>query len=767
MKMIAQEMEGPDLTECDREPIHLAGGIQPHGCLLAFDATSGALVQRSQNAGQWLPDVAWENACIESMFGPESAQRLRHIAGGPESIVHPLSLEAIARDGSHRYSSAAHVFDGALIVEFERPREPMGADELPLSLPLRLNLANQRLQRCPDVSSLYEAIADEVRSISGFDRVMVYRFLEGGHGAVVGEAVDSRFESFLGLHYPATDIPQQARRLYVLNTVRAIADVNASPIPLIPVANPATGRPLDLSFSTLRAVSPVHIEYLRNMGVAASMSISILADGELWGLIACHHYASRELNLEERAACEILGLTAGVYLTAREQQERMSQVAERRELLANCVHRIALAKSFDQGMREEASELLPLVDADGIALCWNEGIEAVGRTPSSEDLAAILGKVRSEAPDEVWHTTSLAETFPESRVDPREGDVDEVAGCLAVPINSTDLVHLLFFRREYLHEITWGGSPQKSTAEIDGTIRLSPRLSFEAWRETVRYRSRDWSPIDLQIAKDAHGSLIELLNRRSVELERVNVELSRMNADLDSFAYAASHDLREPLRGLNQTVYLLQEDLASAQNDIGKDGSNVAKRLASLVRLTSRMDELVDGLLRLSRAGRGDLQREYFDFADVALEATDMAWEGPGVPTVHWNLDGAPQVYADYLCVRELLTNLLTNARKYNRSPQVEVEIGFLRPPQEGIPGPQSAPTFYVRDNGIGIAPRLHEEVFQIFRRLHPAGEFGGGSGAGLTIAKKIVERHGGKIWIESAPDAGTTFWFTFEERHR
>lgn len=744
-----------DLSNCDEEPIHIPGGIQPHGCLLAFQTEDLTLAQWSFNAQRWLDRELEVGLPLASFFCENSVASLQRVIAGRADVVHPLR---VGIGGGHEtIFAAAHHHQDVLIVELEDVdiSAELPVDDTLESLPLRLNLANQQLQSCPSLDSLYGAIAEQVREISGYDRVMVYRFLTGGHGAVVGEAVREDLESFYGLHYPSTDIPQQARRLYKLNTVRSIADINATPISIVPAANSRTGNPLDLSFSCYRAVSPIHIEYLRNMGVAASMSISILSEGELWGLIACHHYSPRILSFEQRAACEILGLMSGTYLTAREQSEQARLRMERQTQLTHVVRELSSARSFHEALQRTATDLLGVVDANGLVVCWRGSIQHYGQTPSDVVVTRVLEELSLNPDLDSWHSDSLGEAFAMG-----SSELGPSCGCLGIPLEGEKITALLFFRDEYADEVRWAGEPQKRESHADdGLVRLSPRLSFAAWKEVVRGRSREWSTTDIIMAEELRTTMVELLSRRAAELFRINEELVRLNEDLDSFAYAASHDLREPLRGLNHTVHLLQRELGESESDI------IAKRCAALNRLTDRMDSLLDGLLRLSRAGRGDLEKEQFDLAQVTRDALEMAPELTDREDVEIAVPEHVPVYADYSCVRELLGNLIVNSVKYNEGKTKRVEVSRqlddARATVEGRP----LPVFTVKDNGIGIEPEQRDAVFQIFRRLHPPEAYGGGSGAGLSIAKKIVQRHGGEIWIESSPEAGTTIKFTLEPK--
>lgn len=742
-----------DLSNCDREPIHLAGAIQPHAALLAFELRSLTLRHYSQNIQQWLSVLPEVGMTLEDLFDEASIAMLHSVVRGLRGVVRPMTLRPIAASSEEPFSVAAHVYRGMLIVEFEHLAVEHKADDQlkEQSLPLQLTLANQRLQRCDSLPQLYQVVADEMREISGFDRVMLYRFAEDNHGEVIGESVVEGRESFLGLHYPASDIPEQARRLYVLNTVRSIGDVNGEPVRIVPPCNADAKLPLDLSLSCFRAVSPIHIEYLKNMGVGASMSISIVIENRLWGLIACHHYDAKLLRLEERAACEIMGLVIGNYLSAREQSEVNHERARRRQSYHKVLDLITQTPEIWRSGETIWPELQQIVESSGLTVISQRGTHSCGSTTNWEGIDAILRHVEALPEEQAgnWFSHSLADDVPGY---PAESTT---CGCLAVPLSAPDARWLLFFRDEYVSEVSWAGNPDKSALESKDGIRLSPRKSFEQWVTTVHRQSKYWSLVDREMAEELRSGLVELLSLRAAELARLNEELANINADLDSFAYAASHDLREPLRGIRQVAFLLQREL-------GDDLTEGAKqRLAMLTMLSSRMDELIQGLLKLSRAGKGNLDFETISLKEVAEEAVEMVVGRPTPHGIEFEIECEASLWADFLTVRELLTNLITNAIKYNVSDVKRVTIGVWN---EGDAAGNEPAVYFVRDNGIGIANDNKEEVFQIFRRLHLPEEYGGGSGAGLTICQKIVNRHGGKIWIDSEPGTGTSIFFTLEK---
>jgi two-component system, chemotaxis family, sensor kinase Cph1 len=304
----------------------------------------------------------------------------------------------------------------------------------------------------------------------------------------------------------------------------------------------------------------------------------------------------------------------------------------------------------------------------------------------------------------------------------------------------------MWFRPEQAQTVSWAGDPRKPV-EVDindGTIRSMPRTSFAIWKDSVKGRSAPWADFEVKAAADLRWAIVEVILERAEETELLNRELRDANVELDSFAYVASHDLKEPLRGIHHMATFLKRGQGDA-----------AEQTETILRLTKRMDDLIESLLQYSRTGRADLMLADCDL-DVLLDETMMGLKQriSEHGTVIRRLDKLPSMEGDRVRIREALTNLVGNAIKYNDKPERLIEIGVA---------PGDPAVMFVRDNGIGISERYHERIFQIFRRLHTCDEYGGGTGAGLTIAKKTIERHGGRIWLTSTPGEGTTFFFTLQ----
>lgn len=744
-----------DLTNCDREPIHVIGGVQPHGALLVVDAgPSQRILQASANAPLLLGSASATvvGASLAQVVGDEAAATL--IAAGAEAaadVAGRLYNAVVVTVGGHPFEAAVHRNPAGLVFEFEAAPSalPMSTGELQATM-RRVVAA---VARGTSVRAAAELVSEEVRRVTGWDRVWVYAFHEDWHGEVLAESRAAHVdESWLGLHYPASDIPAQARALFARNPLRLIVDSRATASTVVPALSPATGQPLDLSDCVLRAVSPMHLEYLANMGVRASMSISLVRNGRLWGLVSCHHYAAaRQVPYEVRAVCELLAQTFAAQLDLLEQAEEKDHAVRLATVHETLRQKIAREREVVDGLLSSPAELLELAGAEGAAVCLAEDqCVTVGRTPPAQAVSALarwLGAARHDT----FATDSLAQAMPEAAA------WSEVAsGVLAVALSRVKPYYVIWFRPQVQQTIRWGGDPTQKPMRVgaDGVARLSPRGSFATWEEDSRGRARAWRRSEVDAARALRGTVIDALITRADALAEANRQLETSNRELDDFAYVASHDLKEPLRGIRSYATILSEDYAAAPLD-----ETGLARLETIRRLSTRLDTMIDSLLTHARVSRLELVLRAVDANEALEDALDRIGasieERKATVTI---LRPLPTVMADRERLVEVFSNLVSNAVKYGgETPRIE--IGWLEPGAEG--GDATMPAFYVRDHGIGIDPKHHDLVFRLFKRLHPRDAFGGGSGAGMTIVHKVVERHGGRVWIDSALGSGTTVWFT------
>lgn len=526
-KPAAHASEIYDLTSCDREPIHQLGGIQAHGYLIAVSA-DWIICFASANAGDILdaaPETLIGTPLADAMgakFVHAARNRLQlSYANGVAERLDPIEFK-----NGRVLTPQLHYSEPYYILEFEP--DDRSADANPIET-ARATVA--RLQSIPETKQLLDRAARYLKALTGFDRVMVYRFLPDGAGEVISEARQREMEPYLGLRYPASDIPQQARALYLRNPIRCIADAHAAPTPLLPDIGPR-GERLDLSHSALRSVSAIHLEYLRNMGVGASMSVSIIQNGALWGLFACHHLTPKRVPIATRIAADLFGQMFSLMLQDRERRDAL----EDEERVAT-LHRAILSSIADHGSELSQLEALiedfsRLIECDGVAICVRDGIVLHGSTPTREEMGPLLRHLNSTGAADIFASNALSRHFP-----PARDFTERAAGLLAIPISRRPRDYLIFFRRETTQKIRWAGDPAKPVEPGPNGLRLTPRKSFEAYQETVREQSAPWSPQSIRIATGLRTTLLEVVlklndvvaTERRQNIEKQELLISELN----------------------------------------------------------------------------------------------------------------------------------------------------------------------------------------------------------------------------------------------
>jgi two-component system, chemotaxis family, sensor kinase Cph1 len=742
-----------DLSNCDREQIQFSGAVQPHGCLLVLAENTLRIRQASANTGEFLgiaADTLLGGSLKDVFAGRTDAlvERLRREAldNGP---VHLACLTAAETQGHQPLNVFAHRSGQAILIEVEGA-PPVEKPILELYSELRSAMA--QLQATLSLQAFFDMAVARIRHFTGFERVMAYKFLDDGSGHVMAESNADGFEPFLGLHYPASDIPAPARRLFALAWLRHLPNVHYQPIPLLAERSPTAGEPVDLSYAFLRSVSVMYTEYLKNMGVQATMVMPLMKEGKLWGLISCmHETAPRHVPYEARMAAEFLAHMLSLMMAGKEDAESFAYRLRMKAILDRMMLALADHSDLHTGLcgGNDQANIASYIDSAGAALVTEEQITCLGTTPSETDLREIAAWLATTS-ELILASDRLPETCP-----PAVTLASTAAGLLAVRMSKRRPEFVMWFRPEQAQTVHWAGDPKKPM-EIDtsnGMVNLRPRTSFALWKESVVGRSAPWADFEVKAAADLRWAIVEVILARAEETELLNRELQDANIELDSFAYVASHDLKEPLRGISHMATFLKRGLGDPNQQV-----------ETIFKLTRRMDDLIESLLQYSRTGRTELAPVDCDLDTVLDEVLAGLAQRIGEAGTQVRRPGKlPMVRADRVRVREVLTNLISNAIKYNDKPEKWVEVGV----EPGSGTAKAAPVIYVRDNGIGIGERYHDKIFEIFRRLHGRDEFGGGSGAGLTIAKKTIERHGGRIWLTSTPGEGTMFHFTLRPEGR
>ena len=813
-------LEEVDLTNCDREPIHISGHIQPHGVLLVVREPQLEIVQVSENTLHLL-GFAPESAIgqdLSLLFDRVQLEKLKACLRNENlKTVNPIKLYVERPGKSLEFDCILHRVQEVLMVELELATSQENLSVFSFYHSVRATVS--KIQSAKNLKDLCQVTVEEVRQISGFDRVMVYQFDAEGNGAVIAEDKAEKLSPFLGLNYPSSDIPKQARQLYSLNWLRLIPDINYKPVPIVSGKNAVTTQPRDLSFSVLRSVSPIHIEYLQNMGVAASMSISLIKDKELWGLIACHNYTPKYLNYELRAACEFIGQVMSLELQSKEGNEDYDYKLHLKSLQTKIFEDISTSENLSQVLVKCQHNLLEAVNAQGAAIVFGDNCYRVGQTPEGESLKYLTQWVQKHLKQEIFYTDSLAKCYPEA-----EEFKDTASGCLAIAISPTQKIYVLWFRPEVIKTVNWAGNPNKPLqTDEDGNYRLSPRKSFELWKENVRYKSLPWKQCEIDAALELRKAMInivlcqidklEKLNRaleESVarerektahlktamsELKRAQTQLvqSERMSSLGQLVSAVAYEVTNPINFIHgnliyaneysqkmiDLLQLYEQHYPSPSPEIQAQieavelefiVEDLPKLLGSMKVGANRIREIVQSLRNFSRIDEADIKPvDIHDGLDSALLIlSNRLKPKPDRPAIHLikEYGSLPLVECYAVQINQVFMNVLTNAIDALEDAFVNNNLSsHCGDKEEPVKCGQIRIVTEICPGEKAVAVRIKDNGCgmtqtvrqKIFEPFFTTKPVGKGAGIGLTISHEIaVEQHGGKLTCNSAPGEGT-----------
>jgi light-regulated signal transduction histidine kinase (bacteriophytochrome) len=707
-----------DLQNCAEEPIHIPGSVQPHGALV-FLTDSGLVEGWSAN----IATVLGQDPMPGQPFGvpglpPSVRELIQECLDTMEDGAAPATVTAVTI-GASEYDCVVHAHMGRVIVEFEQRDVSMGEVA---QFAIKAHSTIDRLRRQRTIDGLLETAVRHVRDFTGFDRVMAYRFRNDDSGDVVAEARRDDLVPYQGQRYPAGDIPPQARRLYVLNTLRMIADVGYHAVPLLGMPD---GPPLDMSFAVLRSVSPIHVEYLQNMGVGASMSVSIVVGGRLWGLIACHHMSPKRVPYSVRMAADVLAQVIASIVQSIESRAEAELVEHAAKVRTSLVESLLLEEDPLEALVQHGPGLLESTHAQALVVSQYERVVCRGVDQALAD--AIVASLPAEPHDIVTHAG--VNDWPDA-IRPRLG---KWAGMLGLPFDPPSGGWCVLLRTEQIEEVAWGGKPDKSQAGPMGE-RLTPRGSFDAWHETVRGRAHPWEDGILTHARMMLGELVRVSNARRAQTEATRAQLLAM----------LGHDLRDPLNSINMAGMVLQrtDDSGNGAGNGAGTGAGSKGTLGKRIQSSSnRMQRMIGQVLDMSRIDRGmnlgvDLQP-----VDLAALAEELVEEARlAYPTIVYDLHtiGPAVVLADGGRLGQVISNLLSNARHHGE-PNRPIFIRLAAQDGQAV--------LEVANAGAPIPPETAGSLFNPFKRsaLHnPRNRTG--MGLGLYIAQQIVREHEGEI---------------------
>jgi chemotaxis family two-component system sensor kinase Cph1 len=552
-----------DLSNCEREEIHLAGSIQPHGALLVVSEPDHRVIQASANAAEFLNLKEVVGMALADLDGDLLFRILPHL--DPTSQGMPIGVRCRIGTPSAEFDGLLHRPPaGGLIIELERAGP---------SVDLSRQIA-RALDKIRSASSL-RALCDETATLfqdrTGYDRVMVYRFDDEGHGEVFSERRKPDLEAYLGNRYPASDIPQMARRLYERTRVRVLVDVGYEPVPLRPRLSPLTGRDLDMSLCFLRSMSPIHLQYLKNMGVGATLVVSLVVGGKLWGLVACHHYEPRFIHFELRAVCELLAEAIATRIAALESFAQSQSELFVQRLEQRMIEAISREGDWRAAIFDSSQSILAPLGASGSALIYEGQVITTGEVPGTQQIRDIGAWLDGRPRTPVFATASLGIDVPEFA-----GIIKEASGIVVTTISDNPGEFLIWFRPERIRTVTWGGDPLSPVVIGDNPADLSPRRSFAQWHQLVEGTSEPWTPADLSAARLIGQSVADIvLQSRAVRTLIAQDQLEQFSrhvrvsgqpviiADVDGKILLVNEAFRSLLPAENLTLQRL-DDLASA-----------------------------------------------------------------------------------------------------------------------------------------------------------------------------------------------------------
>ena len=720
-------------AELDRD-----AAIQSRGVLLCLSEPDLRIRQASENLEPALgmPLARALHAPVEQVIGAVGRQVLERALGAHRIDNLPLYFGTLQTPRGIALDAVIHRHRGILILELESAIQPTDGAFASMYPLVRTFVSS--LQAVSRVDTLAELAAREVHRLTGFGRVAVYRFDADGSVRVLAEARDATYESLLGTHLPGTDLTPEIRDMYGRNPLRLVADIDDTPVRLVPAGVPVSGRATDLSYAGLRAASDSQRETMRRMGAMASLTLALTVRGRLWGLVACHHAMPRTLPFEVRMACEHLAQILSLQIEAKEDREEIAYRLELRRILVRLLAAMADRDNFLDGLLEHPADLLRFASASGVAIVRRGECTRVGATPDADSILHLTEWLAQQHPRDVFHTDRLAAEYPAGAA-----LLPQAAGVLAVQVSQLHQHYILWFRPETPHTVRWAGG---ATAPGVGP-RAAPALGrTHHWQEHIAHTARPWRPSELDMAAEFRYAVLNIVLRRAEEAAELAGELRRANHELEAFSYSVSHDLRAPLRHIAGYAELLGE---MEGDHVSPRGRHFLQTISNSSRFAGK---LVDDLLTFSQMGRGALRLADVDLAQLVRGiARDLSTDAQD-RQIEWDIATLPMVRADPTFLQLAVRNLLANAVKYTRDRvPAHIRVDAEQSPIETI--------VRIADNGVGFSMEYVGKLFGVFQRLHRMEEFEG-TGIGLANVRRIVERHGGRTWAEGELGRGATFYF-------
>ncbi|WP_276496192.1 ATP-binding protein [Pontibacter litorisediminis] len=729
-----------DLSNCEKEPIHLIGRIQPHGFQLILHKTTLEVEQVSENISGFLQADPAEllGKTLRRIITEEEYKQLEMQLAQQRSGIH---TELVHLQGK-QFFGFLHESQGHLVLECE-PFEEQVAGQQQLEITAAYTRFLRELDEQDSVLAQAQLTCEFVQQAIGYDQVMLYRFDEDWHGEVIAEKVVPGLHSYLHHHFPATDIPAQARALLLLKPIRQIADVSATAVRITPYFNPVTGQPSNIILSELRNPSEIHLEYLGNMGVQATLSISIIANGKLWGIIACQHKSPVFISFWMRQLCLNVAQAFANGLLAHQERRDLRQLEELRRQEEQLLRQLEKSPKLDEELQAQLPAIMGLTEASGVALLLGGKCYTYGDAPNEAELRTLVGWVAKEAEGSTFYTRSLSNLHPASAT--LHG---QASGLLAVEISKLNREYLLYFKPELSEKRIWAGKPEKKTEE--NSQRIHPRKSFARWEQVIRGKSAPWGLNEVEIAQTLVKDLISVVLRNQKEhLQELNSKLTQTseiveakNRRLEDFAQIIAHNLRSPLSNMKG---LLNQYQAQPTPETAEQVMQLMEKMVQNMATTlDDLNMILESELGQKMEQQDVLLPEVIGRELQNLQATILETNAKIELDLRVHEVSAPKVYLE-----SIAHNLISNALKY-RFPERQPFI-VVRSWRE-----QEHVCISVTDNGQGInLKRYGHKIFNLYNTFHKNKD---AKGLGLYITKIQAQALGGSVHVESSPDVGSTF---------
>jgi len=727
-----------NFVECHDEPIHIPGYIQSFGYLIGIDADSHTITFFSEN----ITDV-FDIENSEDLFG-------KKITDFPDVFRTILasdifeSLEDLTRRDNETY------FDKIIIGEKEHHLSVFRSHEhIFFEFEAVIGNPNKRITNKYDnfyiignEEEIWDQLLNTLFNIINYDRIMVYKFVEDGSGKVIAEKTNNETDSYLGLHYPESDIPRQARELYKKKRKRIFSNVHAEPVKIVSKLFDT----IDLTFSSLRAMSPIHGQYIKNTGASSSFSVSIIIDDQLWGLVTCQNAVAKHIDLEDRMQAGIFTVLASNAYSSFKAKKELQYRLDLNSKASLLKSEFLKYNTLFESLVENKSAIRNLPEADGLAVISESYVVTDGVTPDRETIHKIIDWAYKNTEESLFISRTFRKDFG------KELDLNETAGGIVIYfVEKSKNEMLIWFRKEFDDHINWAGNPEKKieTFTQNGEEKniVSPRTSFETFKEDIKGNSRRWSSRNEIAIQSVRDVILETSHKQYVIIKRLNEQLKKVNEELDSFSYTISHDLGTPLTVMKLNAQMLLRSL-SETSDKNKH------KISSIIDEIDNMSEMMNDVLQLSRAKHSEIELEDLQTEQTIEKITENAKLTFGSPDSKVMIKNCPNVLADKTMMHQVFLNIINNAIKY--SAKQDHPVVYIEGYEE-----EDRVVYRITDNGIGIPETEKHRMFKIFNRMDNARKFKG-NGIGLSIVHRIMNRIGGSVDYESTPE-GTCFILTFQ----